>query len=203
VTRSVAVKPLIAVLLFGATFAHAANDEYTTLVKRANGGDLSLDFRALRLACLKAEQCDPAGETEDIVAARRSMDREEFAKAAKACEKVIVRGFVNIEAHEICAQAYKELHQPGKAQFHHNVASALIRSILASGDGKSEKTAFEVIAVREEYIVMMVLGLPLGSQSVVPGKQHSFDVLERTDPKTGQTIRVYFNIDAFYPRKLD
>jgi hypothetical protein len=49
---------------------------------------------------------------------------------------------------------------------------------------------------------MGVLGLPaLGSQSLIHGKPHSYDVLERSNPKTGESISVYFKIDAFYPPK--
>ena len=49
---------------------------------------------------------------------------------------------------------------------------------------------------------MSVLGLPaFGSQALIPGTPHSYDVLEVDDPRTGQKTSVYFNIDLFYPPK--
>jgi hypothetical protein len=106
------------------------------------------------------------------------------------------------KAHVISSQAYTALKQPEKAQFHHNVAGGLLHSIFSTGDGNTKETAFEVIGTFEEHVVMAVMGLPpLGSQALIPGKPHSYDRLEVQDPKTGQKVSVYFNIDAFYPPK--
>jgi hypothetical protein len=38
-------------------------------------------------------------------------------------------------------------------------------------------------------------------QSLVAAKGHSYDVLQVTDPKSGEKVSVYFNIDAFYPSR--
>jgi hypothetical protein len=103
----------------------------------------------------------------------------------------------------LASSAYKKLGNPDKAKFHHEVASAFLRSIFASGDGKSKETAFQVAAVAEEYVVVMVTGLPrTGGQSLIAGKPHSYDLLTREDQKSGNKIELYFNIDAFYPSKL-
>lgn len=99
--------------------------------------------------------------------------------------------------------AYEKLGKADKAKFHHDVASAFLRSIFTSGDGKTKETAFEVASVAEEYVVVMVMGLPrIGNQSLISGKPHSYDLLTREDPKSGGKVEVYFNIDAFYPSKL-
>lgn len=133
---------------------------------------------------------------------RQAMRSKDYKKAAKIGESLIDHGFVNIEAHAICSQAYQALNNADKAKFHHDITSSLIRSILGTGDGKEKETAFEVIGTFEEHIVMGVLGLPaLGSQSLIPGKPHSYDLLEVNNPKTGEKVSVYFNIDAFYPPK--
>jgi hypothetical protein len=182
--------------------ATAEDSRYKELVAKASNGDLSIDFRALRLACLKTSGCDPTGDTKDMIAMRRAMQSKEYNTAAKLAETLTDHGFVNIEAHADASQAYEAMNKPDKAKFHHDVTTSLLRSILSSGDGKTKETAFEVIGTFEEYIVMSVLGLPaLGSQSLMPGKPNSYDVLERTNPKTGQSISVYFKIDAFYPPK--
>ncbi len=201
------IPPLLATISFLSALAPMAAAEpqddhssYRDLVKQAESGDLSIDFRALRFNCLKAKECDPRGDSKDVVAMNRAMQQKEYSNAVEIAEKLISRGFPNIEAHAICAQAYRELNNPEKSKFHQDVTSGLIRSILRSGDGKTKQTSFEVIDTHEEYVMMQVLGLPvLGSQSLLPGKPHNYDYLERDDPKTGKKTGVYFNIDAFYP----
>jgi hypothetical protein len=185
-----------------AAAADKADAVYGEFVRRANAGDLSVDFRSFRLACLKASICDPRGDTKQIISMRQSLQSKEYANAAAAAEAVIAHGFVNIEAHVVGAQAYEGLNDTERAKFHHDVAASLIRSIMATGDGKSKETAFEVIGTFEEYVIMDVLGLPpLGKQSLFPGKPNSYDLLEVTDPRTGQKVSVFFNINLFYPPK--
>jgi hypothetical protein len=151
-----------------------ASSSYRELVERVKKGDLSVDFRELRFACLEAENCDPRGDNKDLIPMQQAIRSKDYKKAAKVGESLIDRGFVNIEAHAICSQAYEALKDSSKAKFHHDVTSALIRSILSTGDGKAKETAFEVIGTSEEHLVMSVLGLPhLGSQSLVPGKPHN------------------------------
>ena len=175
---------------------------YRDLVKSVSNGDLSIDFRTLRFSCLGARNCDPRGENRVFIAIREAMRAKEYEGAAKAAEQLIANGFPNIQAHAACSEAYTALGNSEKAKFHHDVTSALIRSILDSGDGKTKETAFEVIGTFEEYTTMSVLGFPRPSaQSLIPGKPHSYDYLEVVDPKSGAKTGVYFRIDAFYPMK--
>jgi hypothetical protein len=182
--------------------AEKPNAVYLELVKRANSGDASVDFRELRLACAQADNCDAKGESKDLIAMRRAIQSRNYKEAAKIGEKLIADGFPNIEAHAICADAYRALNDPEKAKFHQTITSGLIRSIMITGDGKSKESAFEVIGTHEEHIVLSVLGLPaFGTQALIAGKPHSYDVIEVNDAKSGQKISVYFNIDAFFPMK--
>ncbi len=90
-------------------------------------------------------------------------------------------------------------------RFHEFVLSGLIRSILQSGDGQSPETAFVVINVREEYILMELLGLTMQKQSVLESGGHIYDRLEVVDSETGEERELYFNVDipfAAYDRLL-
>jgi hypothetical protein len=192
----------VAVLTAALAGAEKPDITYLELVKRANSGDTSVGFRELRLACAKADTCDARGDSKDLIAVRRASQSHDYKEAARIAEKLIAEGFPNIEAHAICADAYAALSDPEKAKFHQTIASGLIRSIMATGDGKSKESAFEVIGTQEEHVILSVLGLPaFGNQSLMPGKPHSYDVIEVNDAKSGQKISVYFNIDAFYPMK--
>jgi hypothetical protein len=191
------------VTVAGAKHKLTADDfAYLEFVKKASAGDVSIDFRAFRLACAKASNCDPSGDSDDVVSMRRAVQAGNNERAVEAAEKLIQSGFPNIEAHIVLARAFAALKNPDKAEFHKSVASALIHSILRSGDGKTKETAFEVIGISEEHVILGVLGLPpFGRQSLLTGKPHNYDVIEVDDPKTAQKVSVYFNIDAFYPMK--
>lgn len=179
------------------------NTTYNALLARAQSGDLTIDFRQLRLSCLQAKHCDPEGNPDTKKQLYSAIRAGDNAQTVKAAEQLIAAGFPNIEAHMFASTAYEKFGDHDKAKFHHDIASALLRSIFATGDGKSKETAFEVICVAEEYTVVSVMGLPrLGDQSLISGKPHSYDLLTRTDPKSNNKVEIYFNIDAFYPSKL-
>jgi len=67
---------------------------------------------------------------------------------------------------------------------------------------KTMETAFEVVTTGEEYVVMSVMGLPrFGTQALITGKPHSYDLQTMDDPKSRKKVEVYFKIDAFFPMK--
>ena len=136
------------------------------------------------------------------VAMNRAAGERRYEDAIELAQKIIDAGFVNIEAHSIAAMACEALSKPQEAAFHKRVASALVQSILASGDGKTKQTAFEVIGTHEEHVILSIMGLPpFGTQSLITGKPHNYDTIQVDDPKTGGKVVVWFNIDAFYPMK--
>jgi Domain of unknown function (DUF4919) len=178
---------------------------YRALVQRVEGGDLTVDFRSLRLACIKSSQCEPRGTKAALGAMNRAVNDREYDKVVEIAGQLISRGFVNIEAHATSVGAYEELHDAGNAKFHREVTTGLLRSILNSGDGKTKESAFEVICDREEYETLSALGLPyLGPEvsftTVEDGGRH-YDRWQVRHPKTGQMVVLFFNTDAFSPTK--
>jgi|KBSMisStandDraft_5_1062788.scaffolds.fasta_scaffold68391_2 hypothetical protein len=174
---------------------------YQALVQRVKDGDLTVDFRALRLACMKASHCEPRGSLADLVA----MDVTDLHKVAEVSERLIEEGFVNLEAHATAAGAYARLNEPQKAQIHFAITLALMRSIMSRSDGKTKETAYEVIGDREEYAVLSALGLPYAPPEArvthMSDGPHRYEKWDVRNPKTGQTVVVFFNIDAFLPNK--
>jgi len=194
---------LAACLMATCLYSNDQDDaRYAELVKQALRGDPGVDFRELRFACLKAANCDSAGDSKDVLAMRSAIRQKEFAQAAKLAERLIEQGFINIDAHITCTEAYTELGETAKADAHREIARALIRSIMKSGDGKSKETAFEVVGTHEEYIVLSMLGLRPRSQGLIAGKPHSYDRLDAVDAKSGEKVTLLFNIDAFFPPKM-
>jgi hypothetical protein len=172
---------------------------YESLLERVRKSDPAADFTALRLAYADAPPKD-AGETDpDASRSMYSAMREKnYGKAIEYAEKIMKGKFVDINAHLVASAAYKEKGNAEKEKFHRYVFEGLIKSILDSGDGKSQETAFTVISTEEEYVVLRVYGLMPGTQSLLSGKGHYYDRLDATNPKTNEKVTLYFNIDRPY-----
>ncbi|WP_207432938.1 DUF4919 domain-containing protein [Sabulibacter ruber] len=68
----------------------------------------------------------------------------------------------------------------------------LLRTILQSGDGRSEETAWVVISAQDEYPVMGILGLESAGQGLLKSK---YDVQTLKTPNEMETEKLYFNIE--------
>jgi hypothetical protein len=44
-------------------------------------------------------------------------------------------------------------------------------------------------------VILRVLSLQPAHQSLVEDQGHSYDVMEAKDPKTGETVTLFFNVD--------
>lgn len=79
--------------------------------------------------------------------------------------------------------------------------SGRITKVLRKGDGRSQETAFRVKSVREEYEILRTFGLEPGVQSLVVGANGKpYDLLEAKNPKTGETVKLWFDISSFMER---
>ena len=172
-------------------------DEYSSLVARAAAEDRTLDFHALRLAWLKsnAHKAINVNETElesDLFDAARSGDD---GRVRDAAVKVLSADYINMFAHAVLRQACTKLHDDGCAEQHHFVEFGLLTSITTSGDGKTCKTGWEVVAVREEYFIVHMLGSTPADQALINGADGACDLLNTTGPD-GKPQAYYFRIDA-------
>ncbi len=196
------ITALAALLVARPTFASEDDDAvYRGLVQRVQSGDFTVDFRALRMACMKSTLCQPRGSKADLALLNRAVNAHDYAKAIEIGERLIDQGLVNIEVHATLVKVYEDLHQPEKSKFHLDVTKALLRSILESGDGKTMETAYQVICDREEYDTLTSLGLryfgPMVSEVAVQEHGHAYDRFEITNSVDGQSRPIFFNIDAF------
>jgi hypothetical protein len=199
---SVSVTAFVFILMSGSTFG-AENDDaaYLALVQRVEAGDFSVDFRALRMACVKSNLCELRGSKADLGLMNDAVSTRDSARVIEVGERLINQGFVNSEAHATLAYIYMQMHDARKSQFHLQVTTALTHSILASGDGKTQETAYRVISDREEYVTLSSLGLPYFGPNVsyaaIKDGGHGYDRFEISGSTPGQNRVVFFNVDAF------
>jgi hypothetical protein len=172
-------------------------DEYSSLVARAVAEDHSIDFRALRFAWLKSNAHkgghadETALESNLFDAARGGND----VRVREAAVKLLSVNYINMFAHAVLRQSCAKLHDDPCVQQHHFIEFGLLTSITQSGDEKTCKTGWEVVAVREEYFVVHMLGDTPADQALINGADGPCDELNATGPD-GKPQAFYFRIDA-------
>jgi hypothetical protein len=124
-----------------------------------------------------------------------ALNKKDYPAALKDAEAVLESNYVNIDAHFVALVANKEMGAMDKAEFHRTIFRGLINSIRNSGDGKSLETAWVVINVHEEYVLLRVLGFRPSQQSLVNQKGHSYDVMKVKNAEDGTDQTFYFNVD--------
>jgi len=174
-----------------------ADNNYLFLVGRIKSGDKTVDFRQMRLAYADSpdysQRPDTTEKKKSMMEALRAKD---FDGAVKNAEAVLGGDYVDMDAHFAEYIAFRELKDQEKADFHQFVLKGLLKSITDSGDGKSPQTAFQVIEVHEEYVLLHFMGIGLPkSQTLLHKDGHSYDEIKFDDPATKREVVLFFNVD--------
>jgi hypothetical protein len=187
---------LIAALAFAAAPASAA-ENYEALLTRAKSGDPALDYRALRDAYAASAHYQPyGGDTDDARTTMiKAFNAQDCTTALPAADKVLDAIYIDITAHLVSGRCFEMAGDKAKADFHRAIAHGLMDSIVASGDGKTEKTAFLVVTINEEYDVLSALRWRLVGQALINDDGHAFDKMEVKSATSAETATLYFQID--------
>jgi len=169
--------------------------EYATLLASLKAGNTNIDYARLRFSYMDSPEYTQAKDTSDAEKAMlAALNAKDYPTALKNAEEVLASEYVNIDAHFVAYVANKQMGATDQAEFHHAVFKGLVDSILNSGDGLSLKTAWVVISVHEEYVILRVQGMRPGSQSVLHSDGHSYDKMTVKDD-SGAEHTFYFNVD--------
>ena len=77
--------------------------------------------------------------------------------------------------------------------------SGRVAKIFKTGDGRTKATAYKVKNVGEEYQILRAYGLEPGVQGLVTDNDgKAYDVLTAKNPKTGETLDLWFDISSFF-----
>ncbi len=177
-----------------------AGDKYQALLDRVKQGDATVDFLEFRRAYSDSPAFVDTANSDESKKMYEAFNRKDFAGALKSAQKILDINYCDIDAHQVAYLASRELSDSEQADFHHKITHNLIQSILSTGDGKGLESAMEVITVHEEYIILMVMGLTRGSQSLISKGGHSYDQLDAINPQTHEKVTVYFNVDRTMAR---
>lgn len=187
---------LVLVQAFAFSQEPTAVVSYETLLERVKKQDASVDFKELRYAYTETKQYDPYGGSLDARDAMfAALTAKEYDKALAASDKLLAANYLNINAHFVAYVAHRNLSQAERSEYHKWVFQNLLKSIGASGDGKTMESAFIVISIDEEYAWLNFMGLRSAGQQKVEENGHNYDKMMAKDPKTDQSSTYYFNVD--------
>jgi len=186
---------LLVVLLAAPAFADEGTDaRYHDLLAKAKAGE-AVDWQALRFAYADSSAFDLMGlkTAEARKAMGEAMKAEDFAGALAQANLVIDREFTDVDAHFVSEMANAKLGNADEAKKQHAIVLGILRSIH-TGDGKTPEAALTVIAVREEYSFIRMIGLRRVRQALISNGGHSYDMLDVVD-RNGQPQTIYFLVD--------
>ena len=169
---------------------------YSELLAQAQANPHDADFHALRMAYTRTDLYAPySQDAPTIQALHRALKTQDADAAIEAIDQLLAWNDLDIEAHMAADYVYLLCEEHVKSDYHRAFASGLIDALLATGTGRDFDSAFIVISVAEEYVVLRVLGLIPDGQRLVEREGHWFDVQTVRDPQTEQARDMYFNID--------
>ncbi|HKP36630.1 MAG TPA: DUF4919 domain-containing protein [Pyrinomonadaceae bacterium] len=169
---------------------------FADLLQRAKKGDQTLDFGALRFAYTETADYNPYNSNrEERQKMFAGINAEQYQQVVASAEIILAKNFVDLNGQFGAFVGNRELGNTQKADLHKFLFEGLVHSIEKSGDGKSPETAFVVISVDEEYVLLNWMGLRATGQELVHQNGHSFDLMKAVDKKTNATVSYYFNID--------
>jgi hypothetical protein len=177
-------------------FAQKPSGEYASLLAALKAGNTSVDYTRLRLSYADSPERKAAKDTSDAETRMiASINAKDFTGALTQAETVLDAEYVNLDAHFAAFIANRELGNAEKSGFHRAVFRGLLDSIRNSGDGKTTETAWVVISVHEEYVMLRVLGFKPSGQALLHKDGHSYDEMKVKSAQDGSEQTLYFNVD--------
>jgi hypothetical protein len=186
-------------------------DRFADLVARAEAGDKKVDYTALRSAYVYSEHWDfynpqVISLLQQATAAKKGGD---CTTTMSATDDLLKLNFTVSEAHELRHDCLEGTDR-AKARIESDIADGLTDSILASGDGESEKTAYVVNTREEEDRVLAHKHFQLrGRQTEVRGADgHFYDTvtaigIDTTPYNTFVRARtIYFDVTSFSKARI-
>jgi tetratricopeptide (TPR) repeat protein len=200
--RAVQVFLLFSSLLIAAMPLYALDDpkvahaKYDELAAKVNSGDLQVDWQALRLNARVGEVYGNYDPYDAAKRAQAAFDKGSYEEALKIARETESRNIADLDAHFAAWNSLRQLGRQLEAEKEESILRALVQSILNSGDGQSSKTAWFVVGIREELLVMQkAMPVQFKEQRSVKQDGHYYDVVLVAD-LSGKDMELWFNTDT-------
>ena len=127
-----------------------------------------------------------------------AMTNEVWSKAVAIGDAWLNQCPIDIRTHYYMGISMDQLGNESSSQNHFRWMSGFMDDLVASGDGKTPDTAYEVISISEEYDALYIFGLKKKSQALISGPVMC-DLITATD-ENGNEVSIYFNPAAHFVR---
>lgn len=177
------------------------NDEvYAQLIAQAESGVTSVDYTALRQAYAQSSGYDGYGTRiselfDELYPALKKMD---CSKVITASDQMLKINYTISTPHKFRSVCFASLGDVTRAQREDNIASGLLTSLISSGDGKSAETAFIVVTMNEERLLLAWKHVIESQQSLIMNNGHTYDLISGKNSNTGENESIWFQIDAIF-----
>jgi hypothetical protein len=192
--KAAALVLVIAALQASAATADPAGD-YAALITAAKDGDPGTDYTAMRQAYAMIADYDPFGDKTNTL-----MRDGQAAYVAKDCntalekfKAAIALNFTLSDAHALSADCMEQAGDKTGEAREEAIAQGLFNSLISSGDGNSPATAFRIVTMHEETVVLAVAGVNGTKKTVITTDQGPVEKIDITDQQTGKKGAVFFN----------
>lgn len=171
-------------------FAKNQTKDFTALINRFNSGDTTLtDMEVAKI--YYGSYFSPDYSYKDASSELRDMIKSKsYGPALEQCKKELEKSPCSLD---LLLKAYNCANHINESNaLYSTQIEQIVSVILSSGDGRSEKTAFKVLEISDEYcIIYGIFGLNLKQQALV-GHCDQMTVYE--DEAPDETFDIYFDV---------
>jgi hypothetical protein len=181
---------------------------YEDLVAQAERGDATVDYNALRFSYPDSVSYDPYGmQTRPLFsAAWDAFQAKDCATATASARAMLKINYLSVPMHAVLQDCLQQSGDAAGAAREMAISRGLAKSLLDSGDGKSTATAYIVVTLSEEGLVLSYLGFKEEQQALIREQGRVYDLISGHDGKTGEPRSAYFDVGAIFAgmaKKLD
>ena len=174
-----------------------ANARYKELVERIKVTASTDDIEELRKVYVKTDFYDPYGmDVHDMeMSMKAGMNEEDWEKCLEHATMILDMNFTSLIGHYRAMNCARNSGETVRGDFHRKVWMGLIYTIMKTGDGKSEETAFVATGSREVLSFIKTQGFLVKGQSLAMGENgRMYDIMKVID-EDGREFEWYFDID--------
>jgi len=187
----------VLMLLPVAAAADPAGD-FAALVTAAKEGDPGTDYTAMRQAYAMIPEYDPYGKKTNTLMrdGRAAYVAKDCKTALEKFKAAIALDFIISDAHALAADCMEQAGDKDGEKREEAIAQGLFDSIIISGDGEKPDTAFRIVSLHEEGVILAVAGVNGTGRELLTTDAGPVDKISVTDVGTGKKGAVFFNISV-------
>lgn len=173
-----------------------------TLKEKGNRAEIR-DFQRVREAFVESPTYNPYfGPASNLVeSGLEQMDKKQWNSCAKTAAGIIEINYTNLAGQYIGMICNLNAGNKVISEGYKFSLNGLIGAIWSTGNGKTMKTAFHTYNTSEPRTFLQLHGLEIIDQASVRGKRGVFAVIEVIGPKTGEKLKLYFNITKQWAKR--